>query len=139
MRAKVTEFVIMVLFASLANSQPSSEESLDRVLQFAHTEMVQDLQEITTAIRGIAQISEATTDTAQRTLAMRGTPSQIALAEWVFNELDRPYYLPTPASLEFPVSDGGKDVVEVRYLKSINTVQQLQEVATLVRSIADIR
>ena len=146
MRTKAIKFVITALFASVASGQPPAEENLDRVFHFIHTETAQDLQEIATVIRSMADIRQASTDTAQRALALRGTAGQIALAEWLVNELDKPTnrqalapQSQNSAAHEYRPSGSGDDVVRVFYLTHTETAQELQEVATLVRSMADIR
>ena len=146
MPAKAASLVVTALFASVAFAQAPGEQNLDRTLHFTHTETAQDVQEIATVIGAITEIHRLSTDTDQRAVALNGTASQIALAEWLFNELDRPAIRPavvppspSPATGEYRVSETGDDVVRVFYLTNTATVQQLQEVATLVRSIAGIR
>jgi hypothetical protein len=46
---------------------------------------------------------------------------------------------PDAALHEYHFPGGGDDIVRVFYLNHANTPQQLQEVVTLVRSIADVR
>jgi hypothetical protein len=142
MRVKPGYFVIAALFASLASGQPPAEEALDRQFQFAHAQTTQDLQEIATVIRNITNSQPPSVDTAQRTLAMRGTAGQMALAEWLFHELDKPLNRrPDEAAhvYRLSVSPEGDDVVRVFYLANTPTIQQFQELVTQVRSIADIR
>ena len=142
MRAKAVYFVITALLATLALGQTPSEATLDRQLHFAHAETVQELQEIATVIRAITDIRPATLDAEQRALVLRGTAGQMALAEWLFHELDKPVNRrPDEATHEYrlSVSRDGDDVVRVFYLAHSPTIQQFQEVCTLVRSIADIR
>ncbi|MBI3681762.1 MAG: hypothetical protein HY235_15380 [Acidobacteria bacterium] len=142
MRAKAIQFLIAALLASVASGQPPAEVNLDRVFHFTHTETAQDLQEIATVIRAITDIRQASLDTAQKALALRGTASQIALAEWLFFELDwDPQALAqqsqNSARHEYRLS--GDDVVRVFYLTHTATVQDLQEVATLVRAMTEVR
>jgi len=59
------------------------------VLYFANTDSHQGMLEINNAIKAITGISAAL-DSTQRTLEVSGSANQIELAEWVFNELDRP-------------------------------------------------
>lgn len=72
MRAKSTLFPIIFLLASVASGQTA-----DRVFHFAHTEGKQDIGEVTTAIRTIADIKEAEADTALKTLAVVRTIADI--------------------------------------------------------------
>ena len=142
MRTKAIHFVITALFGTLVAGQPPAEETLDRQFHFAHTETVQDLQEICAGIRAITDIRPATLDAVQRVLALRGTTGQVALAEWLFHELDKPVNRrPDEATHEYrlSVSRDGDDIVRVFYLAHTPTIQQFQELVTQVRSITDIR
>ena len=133
-----SQSVITFLFACLAFGQPPVQENLDRVLHFTHTGNAQDIQEIATSIRAISEIRQLSADTDQRTLTLRGTPTQIALAEWLFVELDR-LSREDSATHEYHLAGAPDDMVRVFYLTAAKTIQDLQEVATLVRTIADIR
>src|SRR5207247_1168482 len=100
------------------------------------TATVQDFQEVATLVRSIADIRRLFTYNAPRALVMRGTADQVGLAEWLVNTLETAQ---ASAKLEYGMPSGSEDVVRVFYLAHTGTVQSLQEVATLVRSIGDIR
>jgi hypothetical protein len=139
MRYPAIGFLIIALFASLTYGQAPVEESLDRVFQFTFTERVQDLQEIATVIRSVSEMRHVSSDTSNRSLTLRGTAAQIALAEWLFNELDKPVDRQAaagPHELRLP---GGDDVVRVFYLKNVGTTQEVQEMSTVVRSMTEVR
>jgi hypothetical protein len=141
MRAKVVQFVTIVFFASMAFGQPPADESVECVFHFNHTEVVQDIQEIATVVRGIANVSQPSIDAAQRTLRVHGTAGQIALAAWLFSSLDQPIdtrQKPDASTQEYHVADSD-DVARVFYLTHTETVRNLQEVATTVRSLGEIR
>ena len=144
MRAKAIQFVISALFVSLV----FGEEDLDRVFRLTHSETAKDLQEIATVVRYISDIGQPSVDIGQRTVTVRGKAGQVALAEWLFYDLDKatnPEVLaqpnPSPAPHEYRLSnsDSDDDVVRVFYLTQTKTAQDIQEVATLVRSMGDIR
>jgi len=139
MRARTIPIVIASLFASAASGQ-----DVDRTFHFANSNTIQGMQEIGTVIRTIPAIRDVTVDTAQRTLILHSTAGQAALAEWLFNELDKPANLPPPqpngpAMIEYRVPGSNDDVVRVFYLTYMETLQSFQEIATLVRSTGDIR
>jgi hypothetical protein len=134
MRYTAIGFVITALFASMASGQAPAEVNLDRVFQFTYTERVQDLQEISTVVRSISEMRHVSSDTAQRSLTMRGTAAQTAVAEWLFH-VDR-QVAAAPHELRLP---GGDDVVRVFYLTNVGTLQELQEMSTVVRSITEVR
>ena len=136
MRAWQIQLLIAAVFTSLAAGQAQSEEQM---FHFSYAVGVQDMQEITTVIRAISDVQQAIADTDQKSLAIRGTPTQIALAGWLFKGLDVPLDQPPPSSADYPGTAPGDDVVRVFYLTHTDTVQNLAEIATLVRSIGNIR
>lgn len=138
MRSKAIGLVMAALLASAASGQPPAEQLLDRVFHFTHDETAQDMGEIATAIRSTTDIQSLYNDAAQKTMSVRGTAGQIALAEWLFSELDR-QPSQTSAPHEYRLPGSGDDVVRVFYLAHAETALDLQEVATLVRSMGDIR
>jgi hypothetical protein len=142
MCAKIVTFAIAALFASLASGQPPAEPSLDRVLHFTHAETVQSFQEMATVIRSTTDIRQLSVDGERKTLALRGTAAQAELADWLFHELDRPASGQPPAqhsaTREYRMPGNRDDVVRVFYPAHAETVQNLQEMATVIRAIADI-
>jgi hypothetical protein len=140
MRTKTIGFVISALFASVAPGQTTAQPNLDRVFYFAHTETRQNMQEIATMIRTIADIRQMKVDEAQRSLTLQGTGDQIALAGWLFSQLDQPASgQPTPATLEYRLPGSGENVVRLLYLTHNQTVQEFQEIATSARTITNMR
>jgi hypothetical protein len=71
-----------------------------------------------------------------KSLELRGTPEQLAIAAWLSAELDRTTAPPTSAR-EYRA--GTDDIVRVFYLTNTNTVQAINEVGTLIRTIAEVR
>jgi hypothetical protein len=140
MRTKTIGFVISALFASLASGQTPAQPNLDRVLYFAHTETTQNMQEIATMIRTTADIRQMKVDEAQRSLTLQGTGEQIALAGWLFSQIDQPASgQPAPATLEYRLPGSGDNVVRLLYLTHNQTVQEFQEIATSARTITNMR
>ncbi len=141
MLAKAARLTVVILLALEASAQTVAEPGLDRVFNFTQTEALQSLQEITTVIRSTADIRHAYLDAAQRSLTVRGTAGQIAIVEWLFYELDKPpvgHQGQKAVMREYRVAGGSDDVVRVFYLAHTRAAQDLQEVATLIRSIGDI-
>jgi hypothetical protein len=88
-------------------------------------------------VRSIYGVFRVFTYNATTAIALRGTADQIAIAEWLFNDLDKGSQNPGAHELRLP--GGGDDVLRVFYLTHARTSQQLQEIATQVRSMAEIR
>lgn len=133
-------FVVAAVLASVLFGQ-AAQPVQDRVMQFNHTGSVQDFQEAVTLIRTIADIRQVTADNAPKTLSLRGTPEQIALAGWLYNELDQPIggqpLAQHSATPEYRVSDN--DVVRVFYAAPALPVQAFAELAIVLRSTSGIR
>lgn len=126
--------LLPVLFMSLAAFGQTTDR---KVFQFKSTDTTQDAQEIATVIRLIGDIRDVDADTALKTLAVRGTDSQLAFADWLFKVLESSERDSAP--LEYRLSRAGDELVHVFYAKNTATVQELQELATAVRSTTGIR
>jgi hypothetical protein len=82
---------------------------------------------------------------ALRAVAVRGTPDQAALAEFLFTEIDKPEIEPdssqqSRSSITHIYRPGGAEgVLKVFYLPNTKTVQNFQELATTVRTLTSVR
>jgi hypothetical protein len=125
----------IVLFSTGLFAQNS--DLRDRTLYLTHTPTVQQFQEVATVIRTIANIQQVSTDNDQKSVTIHATGGQIAMAEWLFNELDNPA-VQTSVPHEYRVPGDSDDVVRVFYITTAATVQDFQEISTLVRTISSI-
>lgn len=126
-------------FVSFAFGQTAADS---RLFEFKTAETVQQMQEMATVIRSIGDIREVSVDAEGKRFSMRGSAGQIALAEWLFNELDKPASTQPPADTaarEYRIDDSPESVVRVFYLPGGLTIQQFQEMATLTRTITEAR
>ena len=120
-------------------------DDLVHLYYLTHTLTVQEFQEIANNVRTASSIRTAFTYNPLRALALRGQGDQIALGDWLVNQLDKSSNLQSAASQEYriPMSsiDAAKygDVVRVFYLSNTKTIQDFQEVANLVRTATMIR
>jgi hypothetical protein len=121
--------------------EPGGGVDAVRVFYFTHDETPQDLQAIVNLIRTTADIQRIFPDIARRAIALRGTPAQIALAEWLFGELDKaagPQTNQTDA-YEHPAPSGGGDAVRLFFFTHDYTQEDLQEMINVIRTAADIQ
>jgi hypothetical protein len=123
------------LISSLAWSQTPDQR--ERVFYLTHTPAVQQFLEVATVIRTITDIKDAVVNSDQKSVTVRANPGRIAMAEWLFNELDSPQAQPSvPHVYRAPGSTD--DVVRVFYVTTAPTVQDFQEISTLVRTISGV-
>ena len=116
----------------------ASAQDRDRTFYVTHTPTVQQLQEVATTIRTITDIKQISVDNDQKSFTVHATAPQVAMAEWLFNELDSPVAQPSqPHAYRIPGTSD--DVVRVFYVITAPSVQDFQQAATLVRTISDIR
>lgn len=114
------------------------EDNVVRIFYLPYAKPVQEFQEVVTAVRSIADIRRMFTFGAPRAVVVRGTEDQNAVAEWLFNELAKPADK-SMASQQYSMPGAKDDFVQVFYTPHTPTIQQFQEVATLIRSLGDIR
>jgi hypothetical protein len=124
--------LVLLAFTSLTFGQDR-----DRVFYLTHTDTTQQFLEVATVIRTIANIQQISTDNDQKSVKVHTSAGQIAMAEWLFNELDNPAVQPSVLH-EYRVPGTVDDVVRVFYITGAPTTQDFQEIATLVRTISNI-
>jgi hypothetical protein len=113
-------------------------QDVSRVFQLHHINTDADLQDFATLIRTMADAPQIAADSTQKTLSMSGTASQIAIADFLFTELDR-QTVPDSVNHELRVSNNADDVLHLFFAPNAATIQEFQELATTVRTIAEIR
>ncbi len=113
----------------------SAEESLDRIFNFTHTQATQDRQEIAAVVRPISETRDIPNVASETSLTLRGTPAELSIADWLFKKLDNDT---TQSADEFRPSSED-DIVRVFRLRYVETPHDLMEMATVVRSMTEIR
>ncbi len=115
-----------------------------RVFYLRTTEPVENFQELVTSVRSVADARKLYTYSALRAIAVRGPADQMALLEWLFQQLDKPT---DPQSLaqqdssprEYHLAGGDDPVVRVFYLPHSGTVAQFQKIVNEVRTTTKVR
>lgn len=127
------KIAIAVCFVSVALGQ-----NVDRVFRLTNATAVTSLQEIATTLRTIGQIQQLSVDNVHATLTVKGTADQMALAEWLVPKLDVTAGS-NPGPQEYRVPGDSDDVVVVYGLAHATTMQSVQEIATTLRTVAEIQ
>jgi hypothetical protein len=126
--------LLLLASAALAWGQGTSTKTLAAVGAAA------DLELINIGVRTVTDIKVATVDAAARTLTLGGTAAQVELSEWLFRELDGagPARGHAAKATSFPDARG-ETAVRVLYFGHAGSINEIQETATLMRTISDIR
>ncbi len=121
--------------------EPGGGVDAVRVFYFTHDETQQDLQAMANLIRRTTDIQRVFPYDARRAIAMRGTPAQIAMAEWLFGELDKAAspQTNTTDAYEHPAPSGGDDAVRLFFFTHDYTPDDLQEMINVIRVPTDIQ
>ena len=130
-------FLALVALATV----PAPGQDLTRVFHFADTPAPQARQEIVNIVRAIGEIQSAAVDNSAGILTVSGTSGQIAMAEWLFYNLDRSADAapPAPSALQFTVAGAANDVARIFYLTHAPNPRIVQEAINTVRSIVEIQ
>ena len=126
-------FALIAFAAALAFGQSN------KVFQLTQNESSQDLAEIATLLRGTANLQQVSIDDTARTVTVSGSDGQIAMAAWLIQQHDLPAKAPLGGVHEYRPSANTGELVRVFYVTHASTPKQLQDLATLIRSVADIR
>lgn len=124
---------------------PGSRDDVVRVFYVRHAGTPENLQELVTAVRSIGDIPRLFVYHAQEAVVLRGTAEQLALAEWLVHELDRPPAAPSPnprnphpVPHEYRIPGGDGEMVRAFYLFDAGP-QDLGKAAAAVRSATGVR
>jgi hypothetical protein len=137
MRIHTAALVVACLAALASFAQP---ELADRVFHFTNVTTPQGMQEITNAVRTVPEITQASFEAESKTLSIHTTPDRIALAEWIFLELDMPESAP-PADSQvdrYPGLTTPADQMRVFRMAHPASPQAYQEEVNAIRTIPEI-
>jgi hypothetical protein len=122
--------------------EPGGAVDAVRVFYFTHEESPDNLQQMINLIRTTADIQRIFSYNPRRAIALRGTAAQVAVAEWLFGELEKPVSLQTNKKVAYehaaPIGRGG-DAVRLFFFPDNETQQDLQEAVQMIRTTADVQ
>jgi hypothetical protein len=117
-----------------------------RVFYLSNTATVQSFGEVATAVHALFGSWRLFTYNALRAIIVRGSAEQAAVAEFVFNEIDKPaistdssHAIEHTHSPEFRMRIMEDNVVRVFYLPNTRTVADFQLLSFIARVATDIR
>ncbi len=121
---------LLIFAAALANGQ------IDRTLHFLTAPPPAALEEAATLLRTVGGIGQLRLDPLNPAIDIRGSASEILLAEWLVNQLDRPGGPPTR---EYRLPGNQDDVIRVAFLANNTGARDLQELLTTLRTVAGLQ
>jgi len=127
---------LLIASAGFTQTQTPAEQL---VLHYSQGESMQNAQEMATAIRTVLEIPvvKVSDGNPPSTLTLGGTKEQLDAAGWIFAEWDRA--APGPQMREYQLSGSGDNVLRIYYVPNAQSVQEFQEIATAVRTVAEVR
>ena len=142
--------IAAILFASLFTSVASAQTppTQNQVFDFSNKPTQQGLQEVATILRTVGDIKQLSVDSAASTITVGGTPDQLSMTGWIMRQLDQPVpadlSVPQPAAgstQQYLVAGKSDDVIRVFHLTTVvpNTPQEIQEILTVLRTVADVQ
>jgi hypothetical protein len=123
--------------ASATEYKGPANDDVVRIFYLPHAATTQDFQEVANAVRTITEIRRAFTYNDGRAMVVRATPEEAAMAEWVARELDQATDTPSSATPEYRID--AKELIRVFHVANAKTVQDFQEMANSMRTMAEIR
>jgi hypothetical protein len=127
---------------SQVDSYPGLSGASDqlRIFRLAHPVGAQAFQELVNAIRTVPEMSKVFPCASKSAIALRGTADQLALAEWLFKQLDQPPALPGQPRAERQFHSALSRLPEVRvlYFAHATTAPEQQPVVNAVRTIPEL-
>jgi hypothetical protein len=130
--------IVPGLLATLVFAQAPAEPTAGRVLHFTRPVAARDFQQIVIAIRGITDLDvpQISIDSQSGSLSVRGTAAQIAVAEWLVQQLDAQSPL-NAAPLEYQIPSTAYPAIRVLRITNVVNPRDQQEILVAIRGIFD--
>jgi len=104
------------------------------VLFLTHPLSPQSMQQIVNTIRVIPQLTKVFPCSASGAVSVRGPTATIALAAWLFSQLDQASQASNRSLQQFQMPGGADDVTEVFYVTPATTTEAFQSMVTALRT-----
>jgi hypothetical protein len=110
------------------------------IYYLAHVDTPQALTEAVNLARSVAEVQRAMPCVALGAIALRATPAETEVANWILEGLDRPAGTMKPGFQNHPgPADSRPSTVQIYVLTNTDTPQGVQELINGTRSISDIQ
>ena len=111
------------------------------MVYLTHPQTLASFQEIVNSVRAIPEITKAFPYLLQNAIVMRGTDSQVAMAEWLFHQLDAAagvQPVQSSSARQYATPGVANDEVQVLFLTHAWDVTKLQQIANTLRVITQL-
>ncbi len=122
-----THLILLALSIAITFGQPTAEQT--QTFNLGSSATPSDLQDMTSLLRITGGLEHLTT--APQHITVKGTAAELAIADWLFHELDQP----TGSAYQIAKNDS----IRVIFVAETGTPRDLQEMGTVVRSTANCR
>jgi hypothetical protein len=119
----------------------SSREDMIRLRFLEHSPSVAEFQEAVTAARTVAAIPQVFTYNSLRAVAFRGSSTQIALTDWLLQELDQQTESQVTASRTFTTgaTTPDEEASRVFYVRKATSVADFQQTVKRIRELTGVK
>ena len=139
MKARATCALLMFVLGGLLSAQSQPSELTDRTFHLGTFHTPQDLQEMATVLRTVADITTLSVDSSGPSISITADAEHLAVSEWLLRNLDHQMYAGASKSTQsiqhtMPTTakDGG-EFVRIFYLANNPTPTQSREFMTALR------
>ena len=131
----MTRTILAILTCSVISPAQSSSATATGTYHFTTPQSAQSLQEAATVIRTVASVSEVSVDSPTAKLTFSGPVGGVNFAEWVLPQIDKAAGDDAVHEYKSPSGDIGR----VNFVPNLQKPQELQEVLTILRTVADVQ
>jgi hypothetical protein len=131
----MTRTLLAILTCSVISPAQPSSATVTGTYHFTTPQSAQSLHEAETVIRTVAWVQEVSVDNPTATLTFSGPLGVVNFAEWILPQIDKS--VGDVAVHEYKLPSG--DVGRVNFVLNVQKPQELQEVLTVLRTVADVQ
>lgn len=131
----MSRIIAAILACSVISHAQISSATVTGTYHFTSSQTVQSLQEAATIIRTVASAPQTSVDTSTATFTFSGSAEAVDFAAWVLPQIDKA--AGDIALHEYRLPSG--DVGRVNFVPNVETAQGMQELLTILRTVADVQ
>lgn len=97
------------------------------------------IQEVITTLRTVENIQKIYNYNAAAAIALRGTPAEVEMAEWLMGQLDVPAGSASVGDHAYSIAGENNDSMRVFYLPAATAPRAMQDIVTALRTTGQIK